>query len=88
MISKNNLGFAVVIALLVVTSIFSLNLFLKQRAQRDILDMGVFPRGVGNWTGNDLPITEKEYGILETRNIVLREYANPRGDKIILFIIY
>jgi EpsI family protein len=43
---------------------------------------------VGQWQGRELPITEREYDILETRNLISREYTNPSGDRLYLLIIY
>ncbi|MDD5136043.1 MAG: EpsI family protein [Candidatus Omnitrophica bacterium] len=87
-VNKNTLGYAAIIALLVATSILSLNLFLREKTAHDKLDISTFPYKVMNWQGRDLPITEKEYAILETRNLISREYTNPAGEKIYLFIIY
>jgi len=87
--NKNNtLGYIIVIVLLTVTSVFSLRLFFQQRSAHDRLDIRTFPYKVGNWQGKDLKVSEKEYDILETRNLVLREYANPSGEKLSVFIIY
>lgn len=83
-----NIGYIVIIVLLAVTGVFSLNLFLKERSQRDVVNINTFPLQVGEWKGKDLEITEKEYDILETRNLIFREYVNPSGDKLNLFIIY
>jgi len=87
-ISKNTVGFVVLIVILLVTSVFSLGLFRREMVARDKLDVHTFPMTVGEWQGRDLTITEKEYGILETRNIISREYTNPSGDRLFLLIIY
>ena len=86
--NNKTLGFLTIVLLLSTTSVFSLNLFLQQRVARDKLDIREFPYLMGEWKGKDLKITEQEYDILETRNLVLREYVNPLGKKLFLFIIY
>lgn len=88
MTDKNRKGQAAVIALLLITSLFSMNQFLRQRADHDILNIGIFPYTLGDWKGIDLVIKEYEYKILETRNIIFREYVNPQKEKVGLFIIY
>lgn len=88
MMEKNTLGFIIVIVLLAVSAVLSLNLFFQQRNARDTLDIRNFPYAIGEWQGKDLPVSEKEYAILETRNLIVREYVNPQGEKISLFIIY
>lgn len=85
---KNNLGFFAVIILLSVTSVFSISLFYRQKISSDKLNIKTFPSKIGEWRGRDLPVTEKEYDMLETRNLIVREYANPSNKKIFLFIIY
>ena len=85
---NNTAGFLTLILLLSATSLLSVNLFFQQRSSQDKLDIRVFPYVVGEWKGKDLEITEKEYNILETRNLILREYTNPPGERLALFIIY
>ncbi len=87
-INKDSIGFGVLIAMLVAASAISLGLFSRERVASDKLDVRSFPMTVGEWKGRELPITEKEYDILETRNLISREYINPFGDKLYLFIIY
>ena len=87
-ISKNNIGFAILIAMLLVTGTVSLKLFMRERTAHDALDINKFPKVIDGWKGKDLEITEKEYDILETRNLISREYTNSSGDKLYLFIIY
>jgi EpsI family protein len=87
-INKNTIGFAALITVLLAACVISLGLFNRDMAARDKLDARAFPMAVGEWQGRELPITEKEYDILETRNLISREYTNPSGDKLYLFIIY
>jgi EpsI family protein len=86
--SKNTFGYIVLILLLVVTSAVSIQLFVRQRSDHDVLDVRTFPRVVGDWKGVDLELTEKEYEILETRNLIFREYINSKKRKIHIFIVY
>lgn len=86
--SNKEIGFLGVIALLSLTSIFSLKLYFQQRSSQDELDIRTFPYIVGQWKGKSLKVTEKEYDVLETRNLILREYENSTGERLQLFIIY
>jgi len=74
--------------MLAVTGLFSLNLFFGERQSSDKLDIHAFPMTVGEWKGKEVELTEKEYQILETRNLIVREYNNTIGENIILFIVY
>ena len=85
---KNNIGYPIIVLMLVVSSVFSINLFMRQRAQKDLLDIHKFPYKLDGWTGKDLEITEKEYRILETRNLIYRDYTNLKGEKLGLFMVY
>ncbi|MCX5666171.1 MAG: EpsI family protein [Candidatus Omnitrophica bacterium] len=87
-INKNTIGFVVLIVVLLASSVFSLGLFRREMAAHDKLDVNTFPMTMGEWKGKELPITEKEYAILETRNLISREYTNPSGDKLYLLVIY
>jgi len=83
-----NLGYIIIVALLLVTSYFSLSLFFRGRSMHDKVDIRSFPYEIGGWKGSDDKLTEDVYQMLETRNIVSRIYVNPEGEKIGLFIIY
>ena len=85
---KNFIAYIVIIILLLITSFFSFNMFLKQRKEFDSLDIHTFPYEIDGWKGQDLKITEQEYEILETRNLISREYVNSEGQRVDLFIIY
>jgi len=88
MVNKKTIGFVTIIGLLSITSFFSINLYFQQRSQHDELDITTFPYQVGDWKGKDLEIEELTYQILQTRNLIVREYTNPEGKRIVLSIVY
>jgi len=81
-------GYIALVALLVLTAIFSMNLFFSERASHDRVDINIFPHKVGPWTGEDLKIGESDYKILQTRNLISRRYTSAAGGHLYLFIIY
>lgn len=85
---NKNIGFIILAAILSLTGVFSINLYFKQRSSHDRVNMAEFPREIGAWKAKDIEVDERDYEILETRNLIMREYENPSGDKIALFIIY
>jgi EpsI family protein len=87
-IDKNTIGFALLVVMLIGAATVSLGLFNREMKAKDKLDVHTFPMKVGQWQGRELPITEKEYEILETRNLISREYTNRAGEKLYLLIIY
>lgn len=78
--------FIVVAVILVVVAIIS-NMPLKfdSTAEIKVVD---FPKVVGQWQGADIPLPERDYEILETKNLFIRDYKNPNGDSVYLYIIY
>jgi hypothetical protein len=46
------------------------------------------PMIIGDWYGKDLPIGERTYEILETRDIFTREYVNPNSERILFTIVF
>lgn len=86
--NKNTIAYVAIMVMLIATSFFAVNLFFQQKTSHDKLNISVFPQRIDEWSGKDIALTEKEYDILETRNLVFREYANLSGKKLFLFIIY
>jgi len=43
---------------------------------------------IGEWRGEDIPVDKHTYELLETDNVLMRDYMNTQGDVINLYIIY
>ena len=71
----NNRTFLIVAVILMVFAVLSLSTYLPH-----IYDvskepqMAKFPLKIGQWQGKDMPITENDYAILATKNLIMREY--------------
>ncbi len=51
--------------------------------------MANFPKKIGDWESQDIQLRESDYAILETRNLIMRDYKNRnRGETVNLYIIY
>jgi EpsI family protein len=51
--------------------------------------MSNFPKRIGDWEGEEIELRESDYAILETRNLIMRNYKNlTRGETVNLYIIY
>lgn len=85
---KIDKSFAVIMALLLLTAAISWTLYFKEYRQQDTTDIHAFSKQVGEWTSEEITITDREYAILETRNAFSRKYTNKDGDAVILFIVY
>ncbi|MBD3246001.1 MAG: EpsI family protein [Candidatus Omnitrophica bacterium] len=47
-----------------------------------------FPMQIGEWKGKDLEVDESTYEILETRDVISREYTDPDGDTLYFSLVY
>ena len=46
-----------------------------------------FPMTLDSWIGKEMPVDQRTYEILETKNLVSRLYQNKQGDKIQLLLV-
>ncbi|RKY33641.1 MAG: EpsI family protein [Candidatus Omnitrophota bacterium] len=79
---------------IVIIGILSLSLLLvmKVEGSKKILSSGApletIPFYIGDWKGKDLEISKDVYEVLETKDIVMREYKDSQGVPVWLAIIY
>lgn len=85
----NNIKFFLVVGLLALAAFVALSSYLPERFDTgSSVKMADFPMKIGSWTGKDVPLTARDYAILETKNLIMREYTDPAGRKVLLYIIY
>ncbi len=85
--SMNSKNFVIVLFVLIAALAISVPAYLIVPSAKEEALVSRFPMQVGEWRGLDLPVDDNTYAILETRNLILREYS--RGDsKVYLYIIY
>jgi EpsI family protein len=85
----NNRNFYIVVSLFIVVGIISALAYFPGR--KDItanIKVSALPLSIGSWKGEELEVSEKSYEILETRNLFLRNYKNPKGDTVTAYLIY
>ncbi len=73
------------VCLVVNTYIFYLYL---QGERSVILKSSRIPYIIDSWKGRDIPISERTYRILGTKDVVSREYINPSGFVVFLLIVF
>lgn len=81
--------FIIVLIILVIVAIFSIIAYLP--AQFDAttsVRISDFPKVIDEWKGEDIPLDKRTYDLLETDNLIMRDYTNPQGDVVNLYIIY
>lgn len=85
----NNRNFITVIVILVIVAVIGLLSYLPTKLDKSAkVMMPNFPMTTGDWQATDIPLSEHDYEILETRNLIMREYKNSRGDSVYLYIVY
>lgn len=84
---KNNKQVITILMILMVTLLISLPAYLIVPKTKGEVLVSKLHMQIGEWKGIDLPIEARAFEILETKNLILREYT--RGDtKVYLYIIY
>ena len=83
-IDKSFLG---IIALLIVIGALSVGLYFRNEDETDRAVILNFPLQIGEWQGENIGLTEREFAVLETRNAILRKYKNSKGEPVFLYII-
>ena len=84
----NDKKISLIIFLLLVSGAISWNQYFKKYRQKDTVNISAFPKKIDSWTSEDLPISEADYEILETRNVFVRKYTNSKGQEAYLFLVY
>ena len=85
----NNKSFILIIIIAVIVAGFSLKSYFSSAGDLSMEHkVSDFPMAFGEWKGTEEPLREMDYEILETHNMFLRKYENPKGDMIYLFIVY
>lgn len=82
----NTKVFILLVSILVAVAIIA-NMPVKFDPSKEA-QMAQIPKEIGEWKGTDVPLSEHDYQILETKNLVMREYKNDTGDLVYLYIIY
>ena len=81
---KKDRNFVLILVIFVIAATVSWNLYFSEYIQRDTVSIHSFPKTIDSWTSRELPISEDEYEILETKNAFVREYSTPEGEKVYL----
>lgn len=84
-----NRTFLIAVVILIAVAIVSIASYLPTRFDAAArIKVSEFPMTIGKWQATDIPLAERDYQILETRNLFIRDYKNPQGESVILYIVY
>lgn len=79
------------VAILLVATTLVVSVLQYDSSQNKGIDSAALqsiPMQFGKWIGEDSPLDEKVYEILETRAIIHRSYRNSNGDDVFLSIVH
>ena len=85
----NNKTFIFIALLLTVVAVFSLISYMPVKLDATMkISVTDFPKVVGGWKAQDIPLDEHVYELLETKNLIMRNYINKQGEAVNCYIIY
>ena len=70
---RRDKNFIVIVILLGASCLIAWNLYFRVYQHIDKVNIHLFPKTIGEWNSQELPITEEEYAILETKNAFARK---------------
>ena len=84
-----NKNFIIVVFVLTTACMVALLSYLPNRFDNTSeIKVADFPKTIGQWSSRDIPLTEKDYSILETKNLFVRDYKDARGQSVYLYLVY
>lgn len=85
---KTDKSFLGMIILLVIVGALSVILYFRQMVDSGSIEISRLPMEISEWKGEDIPLDERTYAVLETRNALMREYKNPKDEDVYLYIVF
>ena len=85
----NNKTFIFIAVILTAVAVFSLISYIPVKPDAVMkISITDFPKVIRGWKAQDIPLDERVYELLETKNLIMRNYINKQGDSINCYIIY
>ncbi len=85
--SNFNRNSLILILLFLCTAFILQNMRQPRGIEKPDFDPQKIPLVIAGWKGENLKIPSYVYEILETKNLLMRQYTNENGDKIVLTIV-
>lgn len=85
---KKDFSYPLILLLFFIAGVLSWRMHFRVCRQQDTVNISSFPTRIGQWESEEIPLSEDELNILETKNVFVRKYSNPEGQAIYLYIIY
>lgn len=85
---SRNIKNLLILFLLILACTMSWSFYFKNYIQQDTVNIHVFPKEIGDWSSQELIITDDDYAVLETRNAFVRKYTSKESKEVHLFTVY
>lgn len=79
--------YLIAIVLLLVTALITFGAYSTKSYSGTLYTRDI-PMIIGDWRGRDIPMDERTYEILETRDVLMREYMNSSNEKVLLTVVF
>jgi len=83
-----DLSYWFILVIFLAVGIVSWRVYFKNYRQSDTLSIHHFPKVIGEWVSEEVPISDDEKALLETNNVFVRRYTNVKEEEVYLFIVY
>jgi len=83
-----DLSYWLILVIFLAVGTVSWGVYFKNYRQSDSLNIHHFPKVIGEWSSEELPISDDEKALLETDNVFVRRYTNAMKEEVYLFIVY
>ncbi|MCK5014302.1 MAG: EpsI family protein [Candidatus Omnitrophica bacterium] len=83
-----DLSYWFILVLFVFAGTVSWRVYFKVYRQEDSVNIHFFPKEIGGWAAEEIPISKDDKALLETDNVFVRRYSNTQGEEVYLFVVY
>jgi len=85
---KNNFSYWFILVLFLAVGTVSWRVYFKSYVQEDNLSIHHFPKVIGDWVSEEIPVSDDDKALLETDNVFVRRYVNSSDEEVFLFVVY
>ena len=85
--SNFNRNSLILILLFLCTAFILQNMRQTRKLEKLDFDLQKIPLVIAGWKGEDLKLPSYVYEILETKNVLMREYKGENGDSLVLAVV-
>ncbi|TAN62068.1 EpsI family protein [bacterium] len=85
----DNKKFLLAAGILTITAVIAFLFYIPSGLETEYaIRVSDFPKSIGGWASKDIKVSERDYSLMGTRNLILRNYFSKKGGTVNLYIIY